>query len=188
MEEIIRIGTIRAIDNTFPILRVQVEMPGSEEIETAVLYNAWGENSFPSAGSPCLVVILNGEFAQKYALPFNLNDAVSILAGEKIIFTSTGTRIYLKQNGSINIDALNDSTKPSINISATTAVNIITPSVNASGDINVDGVYKVDDVQVIGLQQPTIANPTGGTIVDIEARTAIISILTAMKTHGIIAT
>lgn len=187
MEETIRLGTIRAIDNTFPILRVQVEMPGSEEIETAVLYNAWGENSFPSIGSPCIVIILNDEFAQKYALPFNLNDAVSVLAGEKIIFTSTGTRIYLKQDGSINIDALNDNTKPSINISTTTAVNITTPSINASANINVNGVYKVNNIQVIGSQQPTIANPTGGGTVDAQARTAVISILTAMKTHGIIA-
>ena len=183
-----RLGTILNFNTDFPILRVQVDIPGSEGIETAVLYNPWGENSYPSVGSPVVVFILNNEFTQKYALPFNLKDAISIASGEKIIYTSTGTKIHLKQDGSIDINALNDDTNPSINIAATTAVNITTPTINASADINAVGVYKVDGTQVIGAQQPTIADPTGGSTVDAEARTAIISILTAMKTHGIITT
>lgn len=186
MENLIRIGTIVSIDTTFPILRVQLEMPGSDEIETAVLYNAWGSGSYPSVGTPCLVYVLNCEFAQKYALPFNLADAVSLASGEKIIYTSTGTKIHLKQNGDINIDALSDSTKPSINISATTAINITAPVVNASGNIDVVGVYKVDGTQVVKEQQPTITNPTGGATIDSQARTAINSIITTMKTHGLI--
>jgi len=48
--------------------------------------------------------------------------------------------------------------------------------------------YKVGGVQVVGSQQATIANPTGGSTIDAEARTAINSILTAIKTHGLIAT
>lgn len=182
-----RLGTILSFNTDYPILRVQIQMPGSDEIETAVLYNPWGENSFPSIGSAVVVFILNCDFTQKYAFPFNLKDALSVVAGEKLIYTATGTKIHLKQDGSINIDALNDSTKPSINIAATTAVNITAPVVNASGNIDVVGVYKVDGVQVVKEQQPTIANPAGGATIDAQARTAINSILTTMKTHGLIA-
>tara|TARA_R110000868_G_scaffold17344_1_gene76341 strand:+ start:21220 stop:21786 length:567 start_codon:yes stop_codon:yes gene_type:complete len=187
MNDAPRIGTITLIDNTFPIIRVQISIPGSDEIETAVLYNPWGENSHPSIGSPVLVFILNCEFTQKYALPFNLSDAISIASGEKLIYTSTGTKIHLKQDGSIDINALNDNTTPSINISATTAVNITAPSLSASADVNIQGVYKVAETQVVGAQQSTIADPSGGATIDSEARTAIISILTTMKTHGLIA-
>lgn len=184
----VRLGTIVGFNTDYPILRVQLDMPGSSEIETAVLYNPWGENSFPSIGSGALVFILNCDFTQKYALPFNLKDALSVIAGEKLIYTATGTKIHLKQDGSIAIDALNDSTKPSINISATTAVNITAPVVNASGNIDAVGVYKVDGTQVVKEQQPSISNPTGGTTVDAEARTAIGSILTTLRNHGLIAT
>lgn len=182
-----RLGNIVSFNTDYPILRVQVKISGADQIETAVLYNPWGENSYPSIGSPVIVFILNCEFTQKYALPFNGLDAISVAAGEKLIYTATGTKIHLKQDGSINIDALNDSTNPSINISASTAVNITAPVVNASGNIDVDGVYKVDGTQVVKEQQPTIANPAGGTTVDAEARTAIVSILTTLKTHGLIA-
>jgi hypothetical protein len=41
--------------------------------------------------------------------------------------------------------------------------------------------------QVLGDQRPTIANPSGGETTDIEGRTAIISILEAMRGHGLIA-
>lgn len=56
--------------------------------------------------------------------------------------------------------------------------------VDTSGAITV----KVDDVQVLAEQQAAISGPTGGTTVDVEARTAINSILSALRAHGIIAT
>lgn len=181
-----RLGNIVSFNTDFPILRVQVDIPGSDQIETAILYNPWGENSYPSIGSPVIVFILNCEFTQKYALPFNGLNAISVVEGEKIIYTATGTKIHLKQDGSINIDALNDNTNPSINISATTAVNITAPIINASGNIDVAEVYKVDGTQVVKEQQPTIADPAGGSTVDSEARMAINSILTTLKNHGLI--
>jgi len=47
--------------------------------------------------------------------------------------------------------------------------------------------YKVNNIKVVGSQQATINNPAGGTIVDAESRTAIASIITALKNHGLIA-
>lgn len=44
----------------------------------------------------------------------------------------------------------------------------------------------VDGVKVVGARSGTIAGPTGGTTVDIEARAALTAILAALRTHGLI--
>ena len=41
--------------------------------------------------------------------------------------------------------------------------------------------------QVVGAQQPAIADPAGGTTIDAEARTAIVALLAALRQHGLIA-
>jgi len=48
-----------------------------------------------------------------------------------------------------------------------------------------DGFY-VDGTRVVGVRQPGIGNPSGGSIVDAEARAAIGAILTALRAHGLI--
>lgn len=45
----------------------------------------------------------------------------------------------------------------------------------------------IDGDQVIGAQQAAIANPSGGATIDAEARTAVTSILGALRAHGLIA-
>ncbi len=42
--------------------------------------------------------------------------------------------------------------------------------------------------QVVAARQAAIANPASGSTVDSEARLAVVSILTALRTHGLIAT
>ncbi len=44
----------------------------------------------------------------------------------------------------------------------------------------------VSGVQVLGGQQPAILNPSGGSIIDTEARSAINDILAALQAHGLI--
>jgi hypothetical protein len=48
-------------------------------------------------------------------------------------------------------------------------------------------VYKVNGTQVVGAQQAHIADPTGGLVVDAEARTAIAAINALCATHGLTA-
>jgi hypothetical protein len=45
----------------------------------------------------------------------------------------------------------------------------------------------IDGTQVVGAQAGSIAAPTGGATVDIEARDTIASLLNALITHGLIA-
>lgn len=47
---------------------------------------------------------------------------------------------------------------------------------------------EVGGVQVTGARQGAIASPSGGSVIDAEARAAIGSILAALRTHGLIAT
>jgi hypothetical protein len=41
--------------------------------------------------------------------------------------------------------------------------------------------------KVLGGRQPGIATPAGGSVIDVEARSAIGSVLAALRTHGLIA-
>lgn len=43
-------------------------------------------------------------------------------------------------------------------------------------------------VKILAAPQPAISDPSGGATVDVEARTAISSILTTLRAHGLIAT
>lgn len=49
-----------------------------------------------------------------------------------------------------------------------------------------DGIY-IDDVRVIGSQMTAITDPAGGGTVDLEARAALIAMLGALRSHGLIA-
>ncbi len=49
------------------------------------------------------------------------------------------------------------------------------------------GAVRIGGKQVVGAQQPAIPLPTGGTAPDIQARTALAAILSALQAHGLIA-
>lgn len=42
-------------------------------------------------------------------------------------------------------------------------------------------------VQVVGAQQPALANPSGGGTIDAQARASIVAIMSVLRTHGLIA-
>ena len=46
----------------------------------------------------------------------------------------------------------------------------------------------VDGIKVVGARQAAIAAPSGGATADLESRAAIVAILAALRTHGLIAT
>lgn len=60
--------------------------------------------------------------------------------------------------------------------------------IDAIGIVNTDTEYRVEDTRVVSARQSAIAGPTGGSTVDTQARTAINSILSAMRSHGLIET
>ena len=56
----------------------------------------------------------------------------------------------------------------------------------SDGTLPVAGL-SISGVQVVGAQQPAIASPSGGTIIDAEARVALDRIIAALMSHGLIA-
>jgi hypothetical protein len=50
-----------------------------------------------------------------------------------------------------------------------------------------DGVY-LDEVRVVGPQMAAIGPPSGGVVIDAEARSTLANILAALRSHGLIAT
>ena len=54
------------------------------------------------------------------------------------------------------------------------------------GHINAK-MIRINDVPVLTVQQPAIAAPGGGTVIDNESRSALTAILGALRVHGLIA-
>jgi hypothetical protein len=44
----------------------------------------------------------------------------------------------------------------------------------------------VDGQQVVGKRQPSVPSPSGGTIIDAEARSALAAVIVALRSHGLI--
>ncbi|HEX2764111.1 MAG TPA: DUF2793 domain-containing protein [Allosphingosinicella sp.] len=54
------------------------------------------------------------------------------------------------------------------------------------GELACSGIL-VDGLKVVGERQPAVASPSGGTIIDSEARAAIAALIAALMSHGLIA-
>lgn len=116
--------------------------------------------------------------------------------GADLLIDFSGSKIRLKPNGSLEIVSSDlNITNNNLLINSDLTSTITTPlfevvgNEKVSGFINSETEFRVDNVKVVGNQQVSIADPTGGLLViDIQARAAIVSILTAMRVHGLIAT
>lgn len=60
-----------------------------------------------------------------------------------------------------------------------------TGSAWSDGAVAATGLVVAGD-QVVGPRQPEIADPTGGSTIDVEARGAVVAIIVALKSHGLI--
>ena len=60
-----------------------------------------------------------------------------------------------------------------------------TGTVWTGGEVVAVAVH-VGGVQVVGSRQPAVPSPSGGAVIDQEARTAIASVIVALQSHGLI--
>jgi hypothetical protein len=123
------------------------------------------------------------------------------------IYTGTG---LVRFGDAVNVDA--GSKTNALNVTTTGAIqstfrydssNRLDLSVSSAGIVTYDAVgasashvfsdsvqateYRVSGTKVVGSQGATITDPTGGTVQDSEARTAINAIIDRLQAHGLIA-
>ncbi len=60
-----------------------------------------------------------------------------------------------------------------------------TGSLWTAGEVSASAVH-VGGVQVVGPRQPAVPGPSGGAVIDQEARTTIASLIVALRSHGLI--
>lgn len=118
----------------------------------------------PSESTLVLIFCALGSKTNAFAIPYDILTQSTLGAGEAEI------RNRVSGNGFIAKETQNE----------------------IEGNLVINGIceansYKVAGIKVVGSQQATIANPTGGSTIDAEARASIVLILTALKAHGLIA-
>ena len=150
------------------------------ELVRCLLLNPYGDTSNIKAdgSSQAIVIYPQESYNHPIALPFNVPLQPTTLAeGEKSVGNyNVGNSILFAESGDINAVCVGGN----FNITAT--------EVDVTGNVNTSGVYKVGDTQVVGAQQGAIADATGGSVIDVEARAVQALILTALRTHGLIDT
>ena len=60
-----------------------------------------------------------------------------------------------------------------------------------TGDAWIEGELRASKLlvggqQVVGGRQPSVPSPSGGTIIDVEARSAVAAVIVALRSHGLI--
>jgi hypothetical protein len=80
--------------------------------------------------------------------------------------------------GSIRIVSAADGFTTVVSSQAGVAVKIV-------GEFQAHKYRDQNGAQVVGVRQPAITQPTGGTVIDVQARAAIDAIRTLLSTHGL---
>lgn len=140
----------------------KVSLLDGEVISNVKHAQNFGIKSHAPVGSNGILLSRGGQKSGAFLIALQNEDgATSLSEGEVVIYNDHGISIHLKDDGNIEVKG---------------------------GDIDLDGqVYKVDSTQVVGAQEPTVAPPTGGTVIDVEARAAIALLITRLQAHGLIA-
>jgi phage baseplate assembly protein V len=136
----------------------------------------FGFKGRPPVGSRGLLLSRSGDKSAGVLIIIENDDQAPALAdGEAAVYNNHGASILLKASGDIEMSGGDVIAKTGDVIAK-------------AGDVVIDsGSVKIAGIQVVTSQQATIIDPTGGSIVDVQARAAIVLINAALKTHGLIA-
>lgn len=91
-------------------------------------------------------------------------------------------------DGSNRLDIqVNDVGRVEYNAVGSAAIHEFRDAIVTSDYIGAGTEFRVGGTKVVGAQGAAVADPTGGTVQDSEARTAIIAIIDRLQAHGLIA-
>lgn len=170
------LGILRLVDDARRIQQLQVTLLNSEVRDRANRYQDYGFTSVPLDGAECVVAAIGGNRSHLVIIRcddgrYRMRD---LQPGESAHYSDEGDFIVLRRGRIVEIQA-------------GSRVDVTSPVVTCSGRMNVGSHYRVADVKVIGAQGAAVPDPTGGTTVDTQARSALITLLARLRAHGLIA-
>ncbi len=153
----------------------KVRTTENEIITKVLMLHPYGETSNMASDKSSLVLLffpLNSK-TSAFGLPYNVLKQPDLASTEKAVGNfQTGNKITFKANGTNEVEG--DTS--------------IIASLYVDDEINTADSYQVQGTKVVGVQQAAIAAPSGGAVIDVQARAQLALLLTALKTHGLIAT
>lgn len=146
---------------------LQVKLNDSETRDGTPRIAEFGFTSRPPRGSDVLVVFLGGDRSKGVvvATAHQASRPTNLLEGEAMVYDLWGKSIYLTQSGGIIVDAkgtpvtVNNATTVTIN--AAEAVQMNTPVLRVSGDIEAGGNVK-DKVRTMAADRALFNQHTNG--------------------------
>jgi phage baseplate assembly protein V len=170
------LGIVKLVDDARMVQQVQVKLLNSEVRDGANRYQDYGFTSVPLDGAECIVAAVGGN--RSHLVIIRCDDGrhrmKDLQPGESAHFSDEGDFILLRRGRIVEIHA-------------GTRVDVTSPIINCSGRVNVATHYRVSDIKVVGAQGAAVLDPVGGTIVDVQARTALAAVLARLRAHGLIA-
>ncbi|WP_338806900.1 phage baseplate assembly protein V [Pseudomonas chlororaphis] len=139
-------GTVVLVDAAKKLQALQLRLTAGELKDNAEHFEPYGFTSNPQAGAEVLTAFLGGD--RSHAVVLVASDRRyrirGLKSGEVAIYTDEGDRVHFKRGRVIDIET------GTLNIKASTAVNIDTPVVNQTGKIVSQGDQVAGGISQIG--------------------------------------
>lgn len=128
-------GRINKVNSAGPVQLVQLSGLSGETLQDNEYFQHYGLTSNPPADSMGIVLPIGGKTAHGIiiATEHGLYRLKSLKSGEVALYSDEGDHVILKRGRVMEV------VTQILNITATTVVNITTPTVNMSGNLNVTG-------------------------------------------------
>lgn len=160
-------GRVTLSDDSKTAQLLQVKLNDSETRDDTPRIAEFGFTSRPPLGSDVLIVFLGGDRSKGVvvATAHQASRPTNLLEGEAMVYDFWGKSIYLTKSGGIIVDAkgtpvtVNNATTVTIN--AAEAVQMNTPVLRVSGDIEAGGDIK-DKIRTMAADRALFNQHTNG--------------------------
>lgn len=132
--------------NTAPnVALVQVSGMAGETVQDNELFQHFGFSSNPPAGSAVIVLPLGGKTSQAVIIASEHGQyrLKNLAAGEVVIYNKQGDKVYIKQDGTIEVTASSTVlvNSPVVDVTASSKVIVHSPLVEVpDGDVTAGGI------------------------------------------------